>query len=141
MTANDAPIEDEMAEARCDLVRTVEDEVRRFGDGAGGHAIDPQVREALLRVPRERFVPERERARAYINRPLPIGHGQTISQPLVVALMTHHLALRPGARVLDVGTGSGYQTAILAELAREVVTVEIVEPLARAARAVLDDLG
>jgi protein-L-isoaspartate(D-aspartate) O-methyltransferase len=131
----------DMAEARRALVEEVEDEVRRYGDGAGGTALDPRVRDALGRVPREAFVPPEARHLAYRNRPLPIGHGQTISQPLVVALMTHHLALGDQARVLDVGTGSGYQTALLAELAEEVVTVEIVEPLARRARAVLDDQG
>lgn len=130
-----------MAAARHALVKTLEDEIRRFGDGAGGHALDPKVKEALLRVPRERFVPKANQAQAYLNRPLPIGHNQTISQPLVVALMTQHLKLGPQARVLDVGTGSGYQTAILAELAREVVTVEIIEPLAIKARTVLEGLG
>jgi protein-L-isoaspartate(D-aspartate) O-methyltransferase len=126
---------------RRELVAIVEDEVRRFGDGAGSDTLDPRVRDALLHVPRERFGPEGLSAHAYVNRPLPIGHGQTISQPLVVALMTHHLALQPTDRVLDVGTGSGYQTAILASLAREVLTVEIVEPLACAARATLEAQG
>ncbi|HEX6143501.1 MAG TPA: protein-L-isoaspartate(D-aspartate) O-methyltransferase [Geminicoccaceae bacterium] len=141
MTAPDETARADMSEARRHLVEQVESEVRRFGDGAGNDRLDPAVREALLRVPREAFVPERMRHLAYANRPLPIGHGQTISQPLVVALMTHHLGLRPGARVLDVGTGSGYQTAVLAELADEVVTVEIVEPLALAAREALEKLG
>ena len=96
---------------------------------------------ALAKVPREQFVPADLAARAYDNRPLPIGHGQTISQPLIVAVMTHLLRLGPDARVLEVGTGSGYQTAILAELAREVVTIEVVEDLAAAAPAKLEALG
>jgi protein-L-isoaspartate(D-aspartate) O-methyltransferase len=126
---------------RQELLRVIEGEVRRFGTGDGGHELDPRVKQALLAVPRERFVPEQDAARAFVNRPLPIGHGQTISQPLIVALMTHHLHLQPEHRVLEVGTGSGYQAAVLAELAAEVVTVEVVEDLARVARERLDDLG
>jgi protein-L-isoaspartate(D-aspartate) O-methyltransferase len=130
-----------MAEARRALLATLDDEVARFGAGDGTHELDPRVRDALLRVPRERFVPEQQRAQAYANRPLPIGHGQTISQPFVVAVMSHHLRLTPRSRVLEVGTGSGYQTAILAELAAEVVTIEVLEPLAASARELLDGLG
>jgi protein-L-isoaspartate(D-aspartate) O-methyltransferase len=126
---------------RQELLAVVEGEVRRFGTGDGGQELDPQVRAALLAVRREHFVPERDVARAFLNRPLPIGHGQTISQPLIVALMTHHLHLEPHHRVLEVGTGSGYQAAVLAELASEVVTVEVVEDLARIARARLEGLG
>jgi protein-L-isoaspartate(D-aspartate) O-methyltransferase len=126
---------------RQELLAVVEGEVRRFGTGDGGQELDPQVRAALLAVRREHFVPERDVARAFLNRPLPIGHGQTISQPLIVALMTHHLHLEPHHRVLEVGTGSGYQAAVLAELASEVVTVEVVEDLARIARARLEELG
>lgn len=123
------------------MVREVEADVARFGDGVGGTTLQPKVRDALLKVPREAFVPAERRSEAYRNRPLPIGHGQTISQPLVVALMTQHLALSPQARVLDVGTGSGYQTALLAELAAEVVTVEIVAALAERAQRALEGLG
>lgn len=100
-----------------------------------------RVLEALRRVPRDRFVPERERACAFENRPLSIGHGQTISQPYVVAYMTQTLDIRPGERVLEVGTGSGYQTALLAELTNEVFSIEIVPQLAQRARATLDELG
>jgi protein-L-isoaspartate(D-aspartate) O-methyltransferase len=92
-------------------------------------------------VPRERFVNADSAAAAYDNRPLPIGHRQTISQPLIVAAMTQLLRIGPDAHVLEVGTGSGYQTAVLAELAAEVSTVEIVEPLAADARQVLAELG
>ncbi len=102
---------------------------------------DPAVLAAMAKVPRHLFVPEALRAEAYADEPLPIGEGQTISQPYIVAYMTEALALRGGERVLEIGTGSGYQTAILAELAAEVWTVEIVAGLARRAREVLEGLG
>jgi protein-L-isoaspartate(D-aspartate) O-methyltransferase len=135
------PAEDATHAARRALIETIEREVRWGGIGDGSDALDPRVLAALLRVPRERFVPPDLTARAYDNRPLPIGHGQTISQPLVVAVMTHLLHLRSDSRVLEVGTGSGYQTALLAELAAEVVTIEVIEALARDARAKLETLG
>ncbi len=96
---------------------------------------------AMTKVPRHRFVPPSQERNAYDNRPLPIGHGQTISQPFIVALMTDLLDLKPGDKVLEIGTGSGYQAAVLAELAREVYTIEIVEPLAQEATARLATLG
>ena len=102
---------------------------------------NPRVLDAMLRVPRHLFVPDAERARAYGDFPLPIGHGQTISQPYVVAYMTEVLRLTGGERVLEVGTGSGYQAAVLGELAKEVYTIEIVEPLADRAREILSRLG
>jgi protein-L-isoaspartate(D-aspartate) O-methyltransferase len=98
---------------------------------------DRRVLEAIARVPRQLFVPGALRAEAERDRPLPIGHGQTISQPFVVAYMTERLALRGHEKVLEVGTGSGYQTAVLALLAREVLSVEIVAELAARAREVL----
>ncbi len=98
---------------------------------------DQRVLDAIARVPRHLFVPAPLRAEAERDRPLPIGHGQTISQPFVVAYMTEHLGLAGGERVLEVGTGSGYQTAVLALLAREVFSVEIVAELAERAREVL----
>ncbi len=101
--------------------------------------LDPRVLSAFERVPRARFVPARLRAEAELDRPLPIGFGQTISQPFVVAFMTERLGLRGGERVLEIGTGSGYQTAILAALAREVYSIEIVPELAERARVVLLD--
>ena len=131
----------EPASARQALLDVLEREVALLGTGDGDRRLDPRVLEALAKVPREHFVPAHLAARAYDNRPLPIGHGQTISQPLIVAIMTHLLRLRPEARVLEVGTGSGYQTAILAELAREVVTIEVVEDLAAAAQSKLEALG
>ena len=94
---------------------------------------DPAVLEAMRNVPRHWFVPERMQSHAYIDRPLPIGHSQTISQPYIVAFMTEALRLKPGDRVLEVGTGSGYQAAVLAEITPHVYTIEIVEPLAKRA--------
>ena len=100
-----------------------------------------RVLAALRSVPRERFVPRDEAADAYANRPLPIGFGQTISQPYIVGYMTQELDIRSDDRVLEVGTGSGYQTAVLAELSDHVYSVEIVPELAARARATLDELG
>jgi protein-L-isoaspartate(D-aspartate) O-methyltransferase len=102
---------------------------------------DRRVLAAMRKVPRHRFVPERLRPEAYDDHPLPIGEGQTISQPYIVAIMSELLQLRGGERVLEVGTGSGYQAAVLAELAGEVYTIEILEPLARQAGATLRELG
>jgi protein-L-isoaspartate(D-aspartate) O-methyltransferase len=129
------------ATARQAMLETIRREVRWHGAGDGARELDPRVLEALGTVPRERFVAPDLQALAYQNRPLPIGHDQTISQPLVVAMMTHLLRIEPDSRVLEIGTGCGYQTAILAELAREVVTIEIVAPLAERARATLEALG
>ena len=99
------------------------------------------VMEAMRTVPREAFVPKAEAAFAWENRPLPIGHGQTISQPYIVALMTELLDVEPGARILETGTGCGYQTAVLCTLGATVYSIEVVEPLATAAAARLADLG
>jgi protein-L-isoaspartate(D-aspartate) O-methyltransferase len=102
---------------------------------------DPRLLDAMRRVPRHELVPPDVRQYAYGDGPLAIGHGQTISQPYVVAFMTDALELEPGDRVLEVGTGSGYQAAVLAELVREVWTIEIVEPLAKRAERDLARLG
>ncbi len=102
---------------------------------------DPRVLDAMARVPRHLFVPAEAVPLAYADRALPIGHGQTISQPYMVAVMTEALALSGRERVLEVGTGSGYQAAILAELARDVVTIERRPELAEAARTRLASLG
>lgn len=107
-----------------------------------GRGIDDQrVLQAMLKVERHLFVPESYRPMAYADRPLPIGEGQTISQPYVVALMTSHLHLMPTDTVLEIGTGSGYQTAVLAELSKEVYSIEIIEQLARTAQERLQALG
>lgn len=113
---------DYLQKARTELLRELEKELK-----------DRRVLDAIARVPREEFVPEDLRHFAYENRPLPIGYGQTISQPLMVGLMTEALMLTGEEKVLEVGTGSGYQCALLSLLARHVVSVEIVEPLAGAA--------
>ena len=102
---------------------------------------DPRVLAAMRKVPRHAFVPAEEARLAYGDHPLPIGLGQTISQPYIVAFMTEALALRGGETVLEVGTGSGYQAAVLGEIAAQVYTIEIVEPLARRAEALLRELG
>jgi len=102
---------------------------------------DPRVLEAMRRVARERFVAPDLQAFAYADRPLPIGHGQTISQPRIVGMMLQELRLKGDERVLDLGSGSGYQTAILAELAREVIAVELIPDLVERSRRVLDELG
>lgn len=102
---------------------------------------DPVVLEAMRRVPRHEFVPELLRGSAYADSPLPIGHDQTISQPYIVAYMTEALALDRSHRVLEIGSGSGYQAAVLGEIAKEVYTIEIVAPLAEGARAILKRLG
>jgi protein-L-isoaspartate(D-aspartate) O-methyltransferase len=102
---------------------------------------DPATLAALRKVPRHLFVPEASRAQAYDDHPLPIGHGQTISQPYIVAFMTEALALRGGETVLEIGTGSGYQAAVLGEIAARVYTIEIVTPLAEASAALLKHLG
>jgi len=102
---------------------------------------DPSVLAALRKVPREEFVAPSLRSLAYTDRPLPIGEGQTISQPYIVALMSELAGLRPRARVLEVGTGSGYQAAVLAEMGCEVYSIEIVESLARSAAERLRRLG
>ncbi|MCS6787335.1 MAG: protein-L-isoaspartate(D-aspartate) O-methyltransferase [Thiobacillaceae bacterium] len=107
----------------------------------GRAQLDERVIAALARVPRHRFVPAGLTHEAYANRPLPIGYGQTISQPYIVALMTDLLRLKPGERALEIGTGSGYQAAVLAELGVRTYSIEIIEPLARQAAANLKAAG
>jgi protein-L-isoaspartate(D-aspartate) O-methyltransferase len=102
---------------------------------------DERVLAAMGKVPREEFVPAEMRAASYSDQPLPIGHNQTISQPYIVAFMTEQLRPQPKDRVLEIGTGSGYQAAILGELVAEVFSIEIVEPLGKRARTTLQRLG
>ena len=108
---------------------------------AGREVRDSATLRAMLSVPRHQFVPANLRTSAYVDFPLPIGYGQTISQPYIVAFMTAQLGLTPRSRVLEVGTGSGYQAAVLAEIAAEVYTIEIVAPLAVEAATRLQRLG
>jgi len=115
---------------------------RMVRDQIGGRGVEDQrVLGAMRALPRHEFVPPQARSRAYADTPLPIGHGQTISQPYIVAYMTDVLDLEPGDRVLEVGTGSAYQAAVLAMLVRQVITIEIIEPLARSAADRLRRLG
>jgi len=120
----------DFAAARAELIKHLSTEIK-----------DKRVLEAMARVPRELFVPLEERHLAYEDMPLPIGFDQTISQPFIVALMTEALELTGDEKVLEVGTGSGYQAAILAELSRLVITTERIPALAESARRVLDSLG
>jgi len=123
------------------LVNIIKTQVKRTSSFLSQEALDEQVINALLKVPRHEFVREADRPYAYDNRPLSIGYGQTISQPYIVAIMTDLLKLKKTDRVLEVGTGSGYQAAILAELADSVYTIEIIEPLARQAERNLKQAG
>jgi len=136
-----AAADDEFASARAAMARDVAAMARGTASDTGRATFSPRVMDALARVPRHRFVPESLAARAHENVPLPIGQGQTISQPYIVALSTDLLELEPSHRVLEVGTGSGYQAAVLAELAREVYSIEIVEALGRDAGERLASLG
>jgi protein-L-isoaspartate(D-aspartate) O-methyltransferase len=120
----------DFAAARAELVKHLSTEIK-----------DKRVLAAMARVPRERFVPLREQHLAYEDMPLPIGLDQTISQPFIIAIMTEALELAGDENILEVGTGSGYQAAILAELSRSVITTERFPALAEAARRVLDSLG
>jgi len=133
--AGDGKAADAFAERRAERERMVENQIELRG------VRDPKVLAAMRRVPRHRFMPEDVQSRAYQDGAVPIGHEQTISQPFIVASMTEQLRLDADDRVLEVGTGSGYQAAVLAEIAREVYTIEIVEPLAERADATLDGLG
>jgi protein-L-isoaspartate(D-aspartate) O-methyltransferase len=121
--------QDAFFEARQRMVAEIVDDVEETASQLGRNQLNPRVLDALRSVKRHEFVPPENRKRAYKNRPLPIGHGQTISQPYMVAIMTDLLNINPGDKVLEIGTGSGYQAAILAELVDKVYTIEIVAPL------------
>lgn len=123
------------------LVREVQSDVRQTSGYTGTETLGAAVIDALRTVPRHEFVPEPYREFAYVNRPLPIGEDQTISQPYIVALMTDLAGVGPGSRVLEIGTGSGYQAAVLAEIVEHVYSIEIIESLGRRAQATLTRLG
>lgn len=123
------------------LLDEIREEVRDTRQFTGRPALEPRVIEAMRRTPRDEFVPSELRWGAYANRPLPIGHGQTISQPYIVALMTDLIRPRPEDVVLEIGTGSGYQAAILSQLVKQVYTIEIIEELAGQAGERLRRLG
>jgi protein-L-isoaspartate(D-aspartate) O-methyltransferase len=133
--------QDRHSAQRARMVGDIATIARENGDATGRPSLSGAVMTAMGKVPRHRFVPVLQEAFAYENRALPIGEGQTISQPFLVALMTDLLDPKPGDRVLEVGTGSGYQAAILAELVTKVYTIEIVEPLGRRAMQLLEQLG
>jgi protein-L-isoaspartate(D-aspartate) O-methyltransferase len=132
ISGSPAPAADQFAEER---ERMVDEQI------IPRDVTDPSALQAMRRVPRHEFVPSEYLAQSYENHPLPIGYGQTISQPFIVAYMSEHCALKPGDRVLEIGTGSGYQAAILADMGMEVYSMEIVPELAAEADARLKRLG
>lgn len=136
-----AQAQDKYTKARQGMIQEIEADVRLTSFYINKKELDPKVMDAMGKVPRHEFVPWQERHKAYENRPLPIGHGQTISQPYIVALMTDLLEPKRQHKVLEVGTGSGYQAAILAELVAEVFTIEIIEPLGNEAKERLKQLN
>jgi protein-L-isoaspartate(D-aspartate) O-methyltransferase len=131
----------DFAAQRARMVAEVEAMYAETRSETGFAAMSPAVRRALGKVERHRLVPPGEVARAYRNHPLPIGSGQTISQPYIVALSTDLLSPKPGDVVLEVGTGSGYQAAVLAEIVSRVYSIEIIETLGRTAAQRLEELG
>ena len=132
---------DDRADERRRMVEAIEAHAGSPDGGLAGRNVDAPVLAAMRAVPRHEFVPAEVSGQAYADRSLPIGLGQTVSQPYIVALMTHLLEVKPGDRVLEIGTGSGYQAAVLARLAGEAYSVEIVEELGRRAAQTLQRLG
>ncbi len=139
--AFEAGARDDTASARERLVEEIEHEMMATAASTGHSRLSPAVRHAMLTVAREKFVPPELAHQAYLNRPLPIGLGQTISQPFIVALMTELLEPSSSDVMLEVGTGSGYQAAVLAACVRTVYSIEILAPLAERARAALSAAG
>ncbi|MGZ4959914.1 MAG: protein-L-isoaspartate(D-aspartate) O-methyltransferase [Methylomonas sp.] len=123
------------------MLQDIEFEVKLTSSMIGKDALDKRVMAAMRRVPRQHFVPEELQARAFYNGPLPIGMGQTISQPYIVALMSDLLNPEPDHVLLEIGTGSGYQTAVLASLVKHVYSIEVIEDLSSASAKRLDKLG
>ena len=132
---------DKYTSQRQALVEEIAADARRLVKYIDKDALSSNVMQVMATVPRHLFIPAEIRASAYENRPLPIGYGQTISQPYIVALMTDLLQPRPDHKVLEIGTGSGYQAAVLSKLVKEVYSIEIIEPLGRTAKQTLNDLG
>jgi len=127
--------------ARMQLVQEIENNVKETSLYLDKQALDPQVMKAIAKVPRHEFVPDKVKHASYENRPLPIGYGQTISQPYIVALMTDLIKPTRKRKVLEIGTGSAYQAAILSELVEKVYSIEIIEPLGQQAKQRLERLG
>ncbi len=130
LLGSDVAASDPYVKARSEMVQAIREDVHRTSFHINKKELDGRVMAVMGRVERHEFVPRTLRSMAYANQPLPIGHGQTISQPYIVALMTDLAGLDPGEKVLEVGTGSGYQAAVLAEMGAEVFTIEIIKPLA-----------
>lgn len=133
--------EDEFSAQRQKMVEEIKETVRYTSEHIGKKALDKRVMDVMQKVPRHEFVPDAMRTFAYLNQALPIGSNQTISQPYIVALMTDLAGINEDSVVLEVGTGSGYQAAVLAELVRHVYTIEIVEALGRQAGKTLERLA
>ena len=133
--------EDDYTQQRKNMIRAIEADVRATSINLQKEALDPRVMEAMNTVPRHVLVPKNQQRHAYLNRPLPIGYGQTISQPYIVAIMTDLLNPQPEHKVLEVGTGSGYQAAVLSRLVQQVYTIEIIDALGKRAERDLIDLG
>lgn len=132
---------DHFRDSRENMIRLIEADVRHTSEYLKQSTLDTRVLDAMAKVPRHEFVPPHLVGKAYQNRPLPIGHGQTISQPYIVAIMTDLLDIEPGHRILEIGTGSGYQAAVVAELNTRVWSIEIIPPLGRQAQTRLQRLG
>jgi protein-L-isoaspartate(D-aspartate) O-methyltransferase len=141
LLAAPADAKDDRAAERERMVEAVQQMALSIGSGVGPAGLSSRVLDAMRTVPRHEFVPPAQSPDAYANRPLPIGGGQTISQPYIVALMTELMQAKPTDRVLEIGTGSGYQAAVLSVLAREVYSIEIVPELGRRAAETLARLG
>ena len=133
--------EDDYARQRENMIRAIEANLRATSIYLKKEALDSRIMDAMNTVPRHVLVPINQRSHAYLNRPLPIGYGQTISQPYIVAIMTDLLNPQPEHTVLEVGTGSGYQAAILSRLVRQVYTIEIIEALGKRSKRDLAELG
>jgi protein-L-isoaspartate(D-aspartate) O-methyltransferase len=133
LAAVPARAQDQWTAARQEMVRDIERLTAETAAATGRRALDPKVMAAMAKVPRHLFVPPGQQPYGYDNRPLPIGFGQTVSQPYIVAVMTDLMRVKPGDITLEIGTGSGYQAAILSELVKEVYTIEIIEPLGKQA--------
>jgi protein-L-isoaspartate(D-aspartate) O-methyltransferase len=141
VAAQDVDGFDPRADARADMIAEIEKDVRDTAELINRGAFDQRVMDAMATVPRHEFVPEKQRSHAYENRPLPIGRGQTISQPYIVALMTDLLDPQSGDRVLEIGTGSGYQAAVISQLVSRVYSIEIISELAVESRQRVQRLG
>ena len=139
--SNGLVIADEYTQQRQQMIADIENDVAATAKYINKKSFNERVMQAMASVPRHEFVPQGLRTKAYENRPLPIGYGQTISQPYIVALMTDLLQPQPGQRVLEIGTGSGYQAAVLSPLVAQVYSIEIIEELGTSSAQLLSRLG